>query len=122
MAEITRQKLVTALLGKAIERGLLADEDPASGMLRVRYPESQSAGADSLHKQAVRNLGKRLAPDWKTEVASLGLDTGFDVRLWPPSKAATEPKTEASSDPVLAAIEALTAEVRALRADLTGKG
>lgn len=117
VAEITRQKLATALLGKAIERGLLAEDDTASGLLRIRYPEPQSAGADSLHKQSIRNLGKRLAPEWKVEVASLGLDVGFDVSLWSPPRT-PEPKTEASSDRVLAAIEALTAEIRALRADL----
>src|SRR5690554_599811 len=77
VAEINREQLVTALTGKAVERGLRYEIDQETGVIRVRYPEVQGTGRDSLHKQALRGVVRRIAPSWKIEVTSLGVEVGF---------------------------------------------
>lgn len=84
------------------------------GVIQIRYPEPQSEGKDSLHKQASRSVVRRIAPDWKIEVTSLGVEVGYDVKLWPPAKAIEATQLAPGEAQVLARLARLEEKIDSL--------
>jgi hypothetical protein len=77
-----RDLILQAVAGKGVERGLVP-EVQEDGTLLLRFPESQDERQDNLHKQSIRSLVGRIAPDWKIHIDGQGLDTGFVVEVRP---------------------------------------
>jgi hypothetical protein len=75
-----RKALLTAVAGKGVERGL----DPEwmeDGTVFLRYTTPQDERQDNLHKQSIRSLVQRIAPDWKIHIQSG--EGGFSVEVRP---------------------------------------
>lgn len=86
MVAITKETILKAVEGKAAERGLQSER--RGDLVVVSYDEPQTERQDDLHKQSIRSLVKRLAPDWKIHlntVGELANARGFtvEVRLSP---------------------------------------
>lgn len=75
-----RNKLLLAVAGKGVERGI--DPDIQEDIVILRYTEPTDERVDNLHKQAIRSLIERIAPDWKIHISSLG-ESGFAVEVRP---------------------------------------
>lgn len=99
----TREQLLMAVAGKAIERGLTPEQDETGEILSLHYPEGTTDREDILHKQAVRSLIGRIAPDWKIHILSIENGLSVEVRPKPgsreaqPSSPASAQETEQSS-------------------------
>lgn len=76
----SRGEIYKKVIGQALVRGLDAEE--VSGIVAIRYPTPQDPRLDNLHKQSMRSLVKKVAPDWKIHIASLG-EGGFTVEVRP---------------------------------------
>ena len=96
-----RDLILQAVAGKGVERGLVP-ELQGDGTLFLRYPEPQDERQDNLHKQSVRSLVGRIAPDWKIHIDGRGLEGGFLVEVRPkPSKEPVEAIASVSPGPVI---------------------
>jgi hypothetical protein len=85
-----RDLILQAVAGKGVERGLIPERQEDGTML-LRYPEPQSDVQDNLHKQSIRSLVKRIAPDWRIHISTNGED-GFNVEVRPkPGSVSTPP-------------------------------
>lgn len=80
----TRAAILTAVAGKAVERGL--DPSIEGDFAILRYPREMTEREDNLHKQSIRSLVKRIAPDWKIHILTMDQD-GFSVEVRPAPKA-----------------------------------
>ena len=76
---ITKDQILKAVEGKAAERGLLSERQ--GDLVFITYPEIQDDREDNLHKQSIRALIKRIAPDWMIHLNST--DHGFTVEVRP---------------------------------------
>lgn len=72
-----RQAILTAIAGKAIERGL--DPSIHEDFVTLRYPDGITEREDNLHKQSIRSLVSRLSPDHQTHISSM--EGGFSVEV-----------------------------------------
>ena len=77
-----RDLILQAVAGKGVERGIVPEFQP-DGTLLLRYPEPQDERRDNLHKQSIRSLVGRIAPDWKIHIDGQGFDVGFMVEVRP---------------------------------------
>ena len=99
------ERLLIAVAGKGVERGLDPEQD--GNILILRYPDGTSDREDNLHKQSIRSLVQRMAPDWKIHINSVREEdmlVGMSVEVRPkPGKTeapAPEPTdTEHPADP-----------------------
>lgn len=81
---ITREMILKAVEGKAAERGQASERK--GDLVVITYPEPQTAREDDLHKQSIRALVKRMAPDWKIHLNTIGSiekPEGFTVEVRP---------------------------------------
>ena len=76
----TKEALLTAIAGKGVERGLTPER--TEDFVVLRYESETTERQDNLHKQSIRSLVQRIAPDWKIHIASMG-ETGFSVEVRP---------------------------------------
>lgn len=76
----TREALLTAVAGKGVERGLTPEN--MGDYVVLRYPAPQDERQDNLHKQSIRSLIGRIAPDWKIHISSIEGE-GFSVEVRP---------------------------------------
>jgi len=81
---LDRERIHTVIAGKAIERGLEVEDLGESVIIHTDSPEK-----DSLHRQIIRSLVKRVAPD--ATVRTMSTDDGFMVRV---ERTVKQPKTE----------------------------
>jgi hypothetical protein len=97
------ERLLIAIAGKGVERGLDPEQD--GNILILRYPDGVTEREDNLHKQSIRSLLQRMAPDWKIHINSVKEEdmlVGMSVEVRPkPGKAeapAPEVVTEHTED------------------------
>jgi hypothetical protein len=76
----TRDGLLTAVAGKGVERGLTPEM--LGDYVALHYEGPVTEREDNLHKQSIRSLVGRIAPDWKIHIASMG-ESGFTVEVRP---------------------------------------
>lgn len=76
----TKEALLTAVAGKGVERGLTPEN--LGDYVVLRYPGPQDERQDNLHKQSIRSLIGRIAPDWKIHISSIEGE-GFSVEVRP---------------------------------------
>jgi hypothetical protein len=96
------EKLLIAIAGKGVERGLDPEQD--GNILILRYPDGVTEREDNLHKQSIRSLLQRMAPDWKIHINSVKEEdmlVGMSVEVRPkPGKAEVPvPQTPAAEYP-----------------------
>jgi hypothetical protein len=95
------EKLLIAVAGKGVERGLDPEQD--GNILILRYPGGATDREDNLHKQSIRSLVQRMAPDWKIHIASVKEDeatVGMSVEVRPKPGNRTEgPQPEKAEYP-----------------------
>ena len=77
----TKEALLTAVAGKGVERGLTPEN--MGDYVVLRYPAPQDERQDNLHKQSIRSLIGRIAPDWKIHISSIEGGQGFGVEVRP---------------------------------------
>lgn len=81
---ITKEMILKAVEGKAAERRLASERK--GDLVVISYTEAQTEREDDLHKQSIRSLVKRLAPDWKIHLNTIGELSnaeGFTVEVRP---------------------------------------
>jgi hypothetical protein len=85
------EKLLIAIAGKGVERGLDPEQD--GNILILRYLDGVTEREDNLHKQSIRSLLQRMAPDWKIHINSVKEEdmlVGMSVEVRPkPGKTET---------------------------------
>lgn len=84
----TQEEILLAVAGKGVERRLTPERD--GDMVVLRYTRPTDERTDNLHKQSIRSLVQRIAPDWKIHILSMG-ESGFSVEVRPAPKTKTEP-------------------------------
>ena len=77
----TREQILKAVEGKAAERGLESRRE--GDLIFITYAVPQDAREDNLHKQSIRALVKRIAPDWLIHLDSIGDLAGFTAEVRP---------------------------------------
>jgi hypothetical protein len=114
----TQEALLTAVAGKGIERGL--EPTIQDGLVILNYPGPLTEREDNLHKQSIRSLIQRIAPDWKIHILSMG-ESGFsvEVRQGPGHNPVDQPKVVDLNDKEAIAqlaseLEEMARKVRAL--------
>jgi hypothetical protein len=93
-----RDLILQAVAGKGAERGLVPERQEDGTML-LRYPDPQDERQDNLHKQSIRALVGRMAPDWRIHITSNGED-GFLVEVRPKPGSIQMPAAPESHGPV----------------------
>lgn len=86
-----RNEIYRMVIAQAVLRELDAEE--VNGLVAIRYPSPQDERQDNLHKQSIRALVKKKAPDWKIHIASMG-ESGFTVEVRPAPGANQVPSAE----------------------------
>ncbi len=83
MKTLDRESVLKAVAGKAIERGLLVEEQ--GDALVVRYDDPTQQEADHLHRQALRSLVQRFRNEGRinpdSKIHTLAVNNGFVVRV-----------------------------------------
>ena len=64
----TMEQILLAVAGKGVERGLEPEREGEVCILRYAKPTDERE--DNLHKQSIRSLVMRIAPDWKIHITS----------------------------------------------------
>lgn len=106
----TRDELLIAVAGKGVERGLTPEM--MDGYVLLHYDENTTEREDNLHKQSIRSLIKRVAPDWKIHIASV--DAGFSVEVRPKPGKSVEPNPPVEQPESVEKIDKLTDTLEAL--------
>ena len=86
----TREAILMAVAGKGVERGL--DSLIEGEVCVLRYGKPTDEREDNLHKQSIRSLVARIAPDWRIRINSM--DEGFSVEVTPKPSTAAKPPAE----------------------------
>ena len=73
----SREAILAAVAGKGVERGL--EYELTGEYCILRYTKPADEREDNLHKQSIRSLIGRIAPDWKIHIASM--EDGFSVEV-----------------------------------------
>lgn len=105
----TKMGLLTAVAGKGVERGLTPELGEDFVVLKYEGPTSERE--DNLHKQSVRSLVQRIAPDWLVHIASMG-ESGFSVEVRPkPGSKADAIAPQETKEIDLTSLESISAEL-----------
>lgn len=107
----TKAGLLTAIAGKGVERGLAPEQSEDFVILRYEGPTSERE--DNLHKQSIRSLVQRIAPDWLVHIASMG-ESGFSVEVRPKPGQADKPEPQEVVQEVDLTLDSISAELEEL--------
>lgn len=108
---ITKEMILKAVEGKAAERYL--ETERRGDLVFITYPEVQDVRQDNLHKQSIRALVRRMAPDWMVHLDSLSGLTGFtvEVRLKPSMDGPIHGKSPSDKRPSADELERMAKEL-----------
>ena len=86
----TMEQILLAVAGKGVERGLEPEREGEVCILRYAKPTDERE--DNLHKQSIRSLVMRIAPDWKIHIPSR--EDGFGIEVRPKPNVMPKPAAE----------------------------
>ena len=86
----TMEQILLAVAGKGVERGLEPEREGEVCILRYAKPTDERE--DNLHKQSIRSLVGRIAPDWIIHITSR--EDGFGIEVRPKPNVMPKPPAE----------------------------